>query len=148
VSAIQRFSSASPYEDVIGYSRVVRAGDWFVTAGCTATVDGRLVGEGDPYAQTVAALQAGVDALGRAGCPPEQIVSSRIYLTDRAHTDAAGRAHAEVLGTVRPVATMVLIAGFIDEAMLVEIELSGYAADARTAEARTAGALADQTEPR
>jgi enamine deaminase RidA (YjgF/YER057c/UK114 family) len=63
--SVERFSSDSPFEDVIGYSRVVRAGDLYLTAGCTATVDGQLVGIGDAHQQAVAAFTVGIDALRR-----------------------------------------------------------------------------------
>ena len=124
---ISRFSSGGPYEDVIGYSRVVRAGELFVTAGCTATVDGELVGIGDPYRQAVTAFEIGVSALQAAGCPRANVVSTRMYITDRAHADAVGRAHSETFDAVRPTAAMIVVAGFIDERMLVEVELTGYA---------------------
>ncbi len=122
---ISRHSSGGPYEDLIGYSRVVQAGSLFVTAGCTATVDGQLVGVGDAYAQTIAAFTAGLDALAQAGCPPDRVVQTRMYITDRADADAVGRAHRELFDAIRPAATMIVVAGFIDERMLVEVELMG-----------------------
>jgi len=123
---IYRHGSGGPYEDVIGYSRVVRAGDWFITAGCTATVDGQVVGVNDPYLQAKTAFEIGIEALARAGCARQHIVSSRMYITDRAHSDEVGRAHHDLLGDVRPTAAMIVVAGFIDEGMLFEVELTGY----------------------
>jgi len=123
---IDRHGSGGPYEDVIGYSRVVRAGDWFVTAGCTAVVGGEVVGIGDPYLQAKTAFEIGIDALARAGCARHHIVSSRMYITDRAHAGEVGRAHKDLLGDVRPTASMFIVSGFIDEAMLFEVELSGF----------------------
>jgi enamine deaminase RidA (YjgF/YER057c/UK114 family) len=123
---IDRHGSGGPYEDIIGYSRVVRAGDWFITAGCTSTVDGEVVGVGDPYLQAKTAFELGIEALARAGCARQHIVSSRMYITDRANSDEIGRAHHDVLGDIRPTATMIVVAGFIDERMLFEVELTGY----------------------
>jgi enamine deaminase RidA (YjgF/YER057c/UK114 family) len=128
--SIDRFSSNSPFEDVIGYSRVVRAGDLYVTAGCTATVDGQLVGIGDAHQQAVAAFTVGIDALHAAGCPRESIVQTRMYLSDHGDAEAVGRAHHGLLGDVRPVATMIVVSGFIDARMLVEIELTGWTGEA------------------
>jgi len=123
---IDRHGSGGPWEDVIGYSRVVRAGDTFYTAGCTATVKGELVGIGDPYLQARTALEVAVEALARAGCARQHVVTSHMYITDRAHAEEIGRAHKDVVGDVRPAATMIVVGGFINEQMLVEVELTGY----------------------
>ena len=122
---IQRFSSGGPYEERIGYSRVVRAGDLFITAGCTSMVDGVLVHPDDPYEQTRTAFGVGVDALAAAGCPIDNVLQTRMYITDRAHAEDVGRAHKDVFGDVRPAATMVVVAGFLDPQMLVEVEIVG-----------------------
>jgi enamine deaminase RidA (YjgF/YER057c/UK114 family) len=71
---IERFGSGGPYEEIYGYSRVVRAGDRLVTAGCTATVGGVVTGVGDPYAQALAAFRIALDALDRAGAGIEHVV--------------------------------------------------------------------------
>ena len=109
-----------------GYSRVVRAGDLAWTAGCTATVDGVVAHVGDAAAQTAQALRIGLAALaevgaaaGRRGADPD--------VRDRpAHADEVGRAHNAVFGAVRPVATMVVVAGLLDPEHLVEVELEAY----------------------
>jgi enamine deaminase RidA (YjgF/YER057c/UK114 family) len=123
---ISRHSSGGPYEEIIGYSRVVRAGDWFFTAGCTAIVDGELVGLGDPFLQATTAFDVGLNALAKAGCARQHVVTTRMYISDRAHAEVIGRAHKDRLGDVRPAASMLVVAGFIDERMLVEIELTAY----------------------
>ncbi len=122
---ITRFGSGGPYEDLIGYSRVVRAGQLFVTAGCTSVVGGELVHEGDAYAQAVTAFGVAIDALTHAGCPRHKVISSRMYIVDRADADAVGRAHSEAFDEIRPTSAMILVAGFLDPRMLVEIELVG-----------------------
>ncbi|MEP7021035.1 MAG: Rid family hydrolase [Pseudonocardiales bacterium] len=124
---IERFGSGGPYEALIGYSRVVRAGDLFVTAGCTSVVAGELVHDGDAHAQAHTAFRVGLDALAAAGCPRENVVQTRMYITDRADSDDVGRAHYDLFHDVRPTTAMIIVAGFLDPRMLVEVELVGWA---------------------
>jgi enamine deaminase RidA (YjgF/YER057c/UK114 family) len=126
----QRFGSGGPYEEIYGYSRVVQAGDFLVTAGCTAVVDGVVTGLGDPHAQTVTAFRVALDALAEAGASIEDVIRTRMYVTDRAHADAAGRAHGEVFAAVRPAASLLIVAGLIDPDMLVEVEVEAYVGEA------------------
>jgi enamine deaminase RidA (YjgF/YER057c/UK114 family) len=123
---VERFGSGGPYEELIGYSRVVRAGDLFVVAGCTSVVGGELVHEGDPYQQAMTAFGVGVDALANAGCGRDAIIQTRMYITDRAHADDVGRAHHDTFAEVRPTTAMIVVAGFLDPRMLVEVELTGW----------------------
>jgi enamine deaminase RidA (YjgF/YER057c/UK114 family) len=97
-----------------------------VTAGCTATVDGVVTGVGDPYAQTLTAFGIALDALAVAGASVQDVIRTRMYVTDRAHADAAGRAHGEVFGAVRPAATLVVVAGLLHADHLVEVEAEAY----------------------
>ncbi|MEU1395563.1 RidA family protein [Micromonospora zamorensis] len=123
---VTRLSSGGPWEQLYGYSRVVRAGDLAFTAGCTATVDGRVVHVGDAAAQTAQALRIGLDALAEVGAEPGDVVRTRMYVTDRLHADEVGRAHNAVFGAVRPAATLVVVAGLLDPEHLVEVELEAY----------------------
>jgi enamine deaminase RidA (YjgF/YER057c/UK114 family) len=123
---IERFSSGGPWEDVYGYSRVVRAGDLLITAGCTATVDGVVTGVGDPRAQTLTAFGIALDALASAGASPADVIRTRMYLTDADHADAVARAHGEVFGGVRPAATLVVVARLLHPDHLVEVEVEAY----------------------
>jgi enamine deaminase RidA (YjgF/YER057c/UK114 family) len=127
LTEIVRYGSGGPYEDVIGYSRVVRAGTLVLTAGCTSVVDGVVQHVGDGYGQALVAFRTAVTALETGGASREGCVQSRMYISDRADADGVGRAHSEVLGDVRPAATMIVVGGFLDPAMLVEIELVGLA---------------------
>ncbi|MFJ8578711.1 RidA family protein [Micromonospora sp. NPDC093277] len=126
MTAVTRLGSGGPWEAAYGYSRVVRTGNLAVTAGCTATVDGRVVHVGDAAAQTAEALRIGLAALAEVGAGPADVIRTRMYVTDRSHADEVGRAHHAVFGAVRPVATMVVVAGLIDPDHLVEVELEAY----------------------
>ncbi|HEX3622566.1 MAG TPA: RidA family protein [Acidimicrobiales bacterium] len=119
---VRRFSSGGPFEPLIGYSRAVVAGPFVFVAGTTAIVDGRLVGEGDAYAQTVQAFRNVEAALASAGARLADVVQTRMFVTDIARWADVGRAHQEVFGDIRPVTAMLGVAGLIDPAMLVEVE--------------------------
>ncbi len=126
MSAVERFGSGGPWEETFGYSRVVRAGDLVVTAGCTSTVDGVVTGVGDPAAQTVQAFRIALDALAGAGATPADVIRTRMYLIDPAHADAVGRAHGSLFDSVRPATTMVVVAGLLHPDHLVEVEVEAY----------------------
>jgi enamine deaminase RidA (YjgF/YER057c/UK114 family) len=123
---IRRISSGGPWEDVVGYSRAVVAGPWVLVAGCTSTVDGEVRFANDAYGQARTALEIALNALAEAGAAPADVVRTRMYLKDIADAEGVGRAHAELFKDVRPAATMIEVSGFIDERMLVEIEVDAY----------------------
>jgi enamine deaminase RidA (YjgF/YER057c/UK114 family) len=126
VSVVQRLGSGGPYEERWGYSRVVRVGPLAVTSGCTAVVDGLVQGVGDAGQQARIAFGIALAALAAVGVGPEAVVASRMSIVDAADAEAVGMAHREILGEVRPVATMVVVAGLVDPAMLVEVELTAW----------------------
>ena len=126
MSDVTRLGSGSPFEDAFGYSRVVRSGDTAWTAGCTATVDGQVVHDGDAGAQARTAFGIALDALARVGMQPSDVVQTRMYVRHARDTDAVGAAHAEVFGETRPAATMLVVNGFVDPLMLVEVELVAH----------------------
>ena len=119
--------SPSPYAAQIGFSAAVRAGDRVLVAGTTAVdAQGEVVGGDDAAAQAREALRKIEAALQAAGASLAHVVLTRIHLTDVSRWEEVGRAHAEVFGDVRPVATMVGVAALLDPRMLVEIEAEAY----------------------
>jgi enamine deaminase RidA (YjgF/YER057c/UK114 family) len=124
---VRRHGSGGPWEERYGYSRVVVGGGWAVTAGCTCTVDGVVTNVGDAYAQTVTAFGLALRALGEVGVPVEAVVRTRMYVAAAADADAVGRAHAAVFGSVRPVATLVMVARLLHPDHLVEVEVEALA---------------------
>lgn len=128
---VVRVGSGGPWEQLYGYSRAVAAGDWILSAGCTATVDGKVVHIGDPGAQAKVAFQIGLDGIVEAGGSVSDVVRTRMYVTDPSYADAVGRTHGELFGLVRPAATLVVVAQLLDPAQLVEIEIDAYVPQSR-----------------
>ena len=122
----RRVSSVSPFEDVVGYSRAVAAGDQVWVSGCTSIVDGHVVHEGDMGAQAAEAIRIIETALAEVGATLADVVRTRIYVTDISRWEEVADAHLAAFGDVRPAATMVEVSALIDPRLLVEIEAVAY----------------------
>ncbi len=123
---VERVSTGGQWEEAYGYSRAVAVGDFVLVSGCTGFVDGVLVGEGDPYEQTLTAFRIAEEALEHFGLTRADVVRTRMYLTHKRDADDVGRAHKEIFDAARPASTMVVVAALVDSRMLVEVEVEAY----------------------
>jgi enamine deaminase RidA (YjgF/YER057c/UK114 family) len=119
----QTVASDTEWEPVVGYARTVRVGPHVNVSGTTATdANGEVVGAGDAAAQTRQALRNIERALGEAGAQLDDVVRTRLYVTDIDDWQTVGRVHGEFFSAIRPATSMVEVRRLIDERMLVEIE--------------------------
>ncbi|OWA33453.1 hypothetical protein B9G55_22595 [Saccharibacillus sp. O16] len=126
----KQYQTGSPWEPIVGYSRAVRVGNVVEVAGTTAIQDGKVIGVGDAYVQTVAILQTIREALEHVGAKMEHVVRTRMFVTDISRWEEIGRAHGEVFRDIRPVATMVEVKALIEPELLVEIEVQAIVPEA------------------
>lgn len=122
----RRIGSGAPWEELVGYSRAVAAGDHIWVTGCTSVMQGDVVHVDDAYAQTVQAIRNVAAAIEQLGASLRDVVRTRIFVTDISRWPDYGRAHREAFGDTPPATSMVQVAALIDPRMLVEVEAVAY----------------------
>ncbi|PKW07214.1 Enamine deaminase RidA, house cleaning of reactive enamine intermediates, YjgF/YER057c/UK114 family [Streptomyces sp. 1222.5] len=126
MSDVRRVSTGAPWEEQFGYSRAVELPNGLVlVSGCTSIVDGQIAG-GGPYEQAVNAFEVALGALGQLGLGRDDVVRTRMYLTHARDVDEVGRAHKELFDAVRPAASMIIVSGFVDPSLVVEVEVEAF----------------------
>ena len=118
------YSSGSPWEDIVGYSRAVKIGNIIEVAGTTASENGKAVFVNDYYGQTRFILEKIKKTLEQAGASMEDVVRTRIYVCDISQWESVAKAHAEFFLGIKPAATMVEVSRLIDPELLIEIEVT------------------------
>ncbi len=121
---IQKVSSGSPWEDVVGYSRAIRVGNIVEVAGTTAMDGEVLIGKDDVYEQTLFIFKKIEKALLEVGATLQNVIRTRMYVTNIEEWEQVGKAHAHYFSTIKPVATMVQVSRLINADLLVEIEVT------------------------
>ncbi|MER7744595.1 RidA family protein [Streptomyces bacillaris] len=125
-SAVRRISTGAPWEEKFGYSRAVELpGGLVLVSGCTSVVNGQIAA-GSPYEQAITSFDVAFAALEQVGLGREDVVRTRMYITHARDVDEVGRAHKELFDAVRPAATMIIVSGFVDPSLVVEVEVEAY----------------------
>ncbi|RST11780.1 RidA family protein [Streptomyces sp. WAC05374] len=132
--SVRKVVTGAPWEEQFGYSRAVELPNGLVlVAGCTSVVDG-VIAEGGPYEQAVNSFNVAFGALEQLGLGVADVVRTRMYITHARDVEEVGRAHKELFDAVRPAASMIIVEGFVDPRLVVEVEVEAYRTTERGAE--------------
>jgi enamine deaminase RidA (YjgF/YER057c/UK114 family) len=124
------YSSGAPWEEIVGYSRAVKIGNTIEVTGTVAVDEhGNVVGKNDPYAQTRFIIRKIEAVLRNAGASLNDVVRTRMFVTDISQWEQYGKAHGEFFGTIRPCTTMVEVSNLIAPEYLIEIEATAIISD-------------------
>ncbi|MFF1509910.1 RidA family protein [Streptomyces sp. NPDC058326] len=127
---VRKVVTGAPWEDQFGYSRAVELPNGLVlVSGCTSVIGGQIAG-GGPYEQAMNSFNVAFSALKQLDLGPEHVVRTRMYLTHARDVDEVGRAHKELFDAVRPAASMIIVSGFVDPSLVVEVEVEAFRGDA------------------
>ncbi|MFI0985285.1 RidA family protein [Streptomyces exfoliatus] len=127
---VRKVVTGAPWEDQFGYSRAVRLPNGLVlVSGCTSVVGGQIAG-GGPYEQAMNSFNVAFGALKQLDMGPEHVVRTRMYITHARDVEEVGRAHKELFDAVRPAASMIIVSGFVDPSLVVEVEVEAFRGDA------------------
>jgi enamine deaminase RidA (YjgF/YER057c/UK114 family) len=119
---IQKFASGTPWEEVVGYSRAIKSGNVIEVSGTTAMRGEELIGRDDIYAQTICVLENIEISLKALGGSLDDVVRTRMYVTDIGKWELVANAHQQFFGTVKPATSMVQVSALISPSLLIEIE--------------------------
>jgi enamine deaminase RidA (YjgF/YER057c/UK114 family) len=125
----RNISSGAKWEDIVGYSRAVRVGNIIEVAGTTAVEGDAVIGKGNLYEQTRFILQKIEKVLAEAGASINDVVRTRMYVTDIRNWEDAGRAHGEFFRIIKPASTMVEVSDLIHPDLLIEIEVTAIVSE-------------------
>ena len=129
MSDLRRVTTGAPWEEAFGYSRAVQLpGGLVLVSGCTSVVDGEIAA-GGPYEQTVNSFNVAFAALKELGLGRDDVVRTRLYITHARDVEEVGRAHKELFDAVRPAASMIIVSGFVDPSLVVEVEVEAFRSD-------------------
>lgn len=117
-------SSGAVWEDLVGYSRAVRIGNQIEISGTTSVDGATIIGKGDLYSQTIFIFQKIEKTLIEAGASINDVVRTRMYVTDISKWEEAGKAHSEFFKDIKPASSMIGISGLINPELLIEIEVT------------------------